>query len=67
MTPKPTSVADFNTYSQEFLKRMVWADNCRSWYKNGKASGIVTGTYAGTILHFKECLEDLGAEHFDFT
>ncbi|KAH8804478.1 hypothetical protein F5884DRAFT_734835 [Xylogone sp. PMI_703] len=66
-TPKAESVADFNTYSQEFLKRTVWADKCRSWYKNGKESGVVTGTYAGTILHFKECLENIGSEHFDIT
>lgn len=65
ITPKSSSVADFNTYSQEFLKRTVWADNCRSWYKNGKETGIVTGTYAGSILHFKDSLENLGEEHFD--
>ncbi|CZR63758.1 related to monooxigenase [Phialocephala subalpina] len=65
ITPKSQSVADFNEYSQEFLKRTVWADNCRSWYKNGKETGIVTGTYAGTILHFKDVLENIGDEHFD--
>jgi hypothetical protein len=65
VTPKAQSVADFNAYSQEFLKRTIWADNCRSWYKNGKATGIVTGTYAGTILHYNDCLEKLGSEHFD--
>lgn len=46
---------------------MVWADSCRSWYKNGKSSGEVTGTYAGSILHFKDCLENMGGEHFNFT
>ena len=65
VTPKASSVADFNEYSQEFLKRTVWADNCRSWYKNGKKNGAVTGTYAGSILHFKDCLENVGGEHFD--
>ncbi|KAF8853883.1 FAD/NAD(P)-binding domain-containing protein [Acephala macrosclerotiorum] len=65
VTPKSQSVADFNEYSQEILKRMAWADNCRSWYKNGKETGIVTGTYAGTILHFKDALENIGDEHFD--
>ncbi|TVY47159.1 putative sterigmatocystin biosynthesis monooxygenase, partial [Lachnellula occidentalis] len=65
ITPKPGSVADYNTYSQEFLKRTVWADNCPSWYKNGKKTGIVTGTYGGSILHFKDALENLGEEHFD--
>jgi len=67
ITPKAESVADFNTYSQEFLKRTVWGDKCRSWYKNGKETGTVTGTYAGSILHFKDALENIGSEHFDFT
>ncbi|PVH85245.1 FAD/NAD(P)-binding domain-containing protein [Cadophora sp. DSE1049] len=65
ITPKAKSVADFNAYSQEFLKRTVWGDRCRSWYKNGKENGIVTGTYAGTILHFKDVLDNIGHEHFE--
>lgn len=56
---------DYNVYAQEFLKRMVWSDGCRSWYKNGKPSGQVTGVYPGSILHFKDCLENIGAEHFN--
>ncbi|GAB1726616.1 hypothetical protein NU195Hw_g8309t1 [Hortaea werneckii] len=67
MDVKPESVSDFNVYTQEFLKRMAWADKCRSWYKNGKAEGAVTGTYGGSFLHFKTLMENLGAEHFNFT
>jgi hypothetical protein len=65
LTVKSSSVNDFNIYSQEFLKRTTWADSCASWYKNGKSSGTVTGVYAGSILHFKDSLERIGAEHFD--
>lgn len=65
ITPKAQSVADYNIYQQENLKRTVWADKCRSWYKNGKDSGAVTGPYGGTILHFKALLENVGGEHFD--
>ncbi|KAI7585288.1 hypothetical protein KC343_g19603, partial [Hortaea werneckii] len=67
MDVKPDSVSDFNVYTQEFLKRMAWADKCRSWYKNGKEEGAVTGTYGGSFLHFKTLMENLGAEHFNFT
>lgn len=66
MDVKPESVSDFNVYTQEFLKRMAWADKCRIWYKNGKEEGQVTGTYGGSFLHFKTCLENLGSEHFNF-
>ncbi|KAL2007466.1 hypothetical protein VTN00DRAFT_8904 [Thermoascus crustaceus] len=62
---KKEAVEDYNTWAQEFLKRTVWADPCRSWYKNGKKTGQVTGVYPGSILHFKDCLENMGSEHFN--
>ncbi|KAF2498224.1 putative flavoprotein [Lophium mytilinum] len=62
---KREAVDDFNVWSQEFLKRMTWADECRSWYKNGKEKGQLTGVYAGSMAHFKNSLENMGAEHFD--
>ncbi|KAJ5048596.1 hypothetical protein NUH16_007101 [Penicillium rubens] len=61
---KKEAVEDYNVYCQEFLKRMVWSDECRSWYKNGKSTGHVTGVYPGSVLHFKDCLENIGGEHF---
>ena len=48
---KQRPVDDLNAYIQEFMKRTVWAEKCRSWYKNKE--GKVTGIYAGSILHFK--------------
>ncbi|KAJ6185558.1 hypothetical protein N7519_006859 [Penicillium mononematosum] len=33
---KKEAMEDYNVYCQEFLKRMVWSDECPSWYKNGK-------------------------------
>ncbi|KAL1986794.1 hypothetical protein VTN96DRAFT_5659 [Rasamsonia emersonii] len=62
---KKEAVDDYNVWAQEFLKRTVWADDCRSWYKNGKRTGQVTGVYPGSLLHFKECLERIGGEHFN--
>ncbi|KAJ5851175.1 hypothetical protein N7455_011031 [Penicillium solitum] len=61
---KREAMEDYNVYCQEFLKRTVWSDECRSWYKNGKSSGHVTGVYPGSVLHFKVCLENIGGEHF---
>jgi hypothetical protein len=59
-------VDDYNVYSQEFLKRTVWTSGCRSWYKNGKVDGKVTAMYAGSVLHYKEILEEWRAEDFEF-
>ncbi|EFX01715.1 flavin-binding monooxygenase [Grosmannia clavigera kw1407] len=65
VVPKPESVADYNEYQQEFLRHTSFADKCRAWYKNDRSEGRLTGVYGGTMMHFKEGLETLGAEHFD--
>lgn len=57
---------DYNTYSQEFLKRTVWTSGCRSWYKNNKVEGQVTAMYGGSVLHYKENLESFRTEDFNF-
>ena len=62
---KKESLDDYNVWAQEYLKRTAWAGNCRSWYKNGKTSGQVTGNYPGTTSQFKKALETLGGEHFN--
>lgn len=56
-------MSDYNTYTQQFHRRKtVWAGGCRSWYKNG---GTVTAMYAGSVLHYKEILQEFRAEDFD--
>ncbi|KAH7021896.1 hypothetical protein EDB80DRAFT_744547 [Ilyonectria destructans] len=60
------ATADYNTYTQEFLKRTVWASGCRSWYKGNNGEGKVTAMYAGSILHYKEILESFRTEDFTF-
>ncbi|KAJ4229257.1 hypothetical protein NW757_014067 [Fusarium falciforme] len=57
---------DYNTYSQEFLKRTVWTSGCRSWYKNNRVEGQVTAMYGGSVLHYKENLESFRTEDFNF-
>ncbi|KAJ5413251.1 hypothetical protein N7465_005556 [Penicillium sp. CMV-2018d] len=50
---KQEALDDYNTYSQEFLRGMVWSGSCRSWYKNGKSDGRVTALYAGSRHQFR--------------
>ncbi|CZR66722.1 related to monooxigenase [Phialocephala subalpina] len=67
VTVKKDIVDDFNIYSHEFLKRTVWAGGCRMWWKEGSVSpdGKITAMYAGSVLHFKEILENLRGEDFE--
>lgn len=62
---RPDATDDYNVYSQEFMKRTTWTSGCRSWYKNGKTDGKVTGMYAGSIFHYKEILDSFRTEDFD--
>ena len=53
VTVSEKALQDYNAYSNEFLKRMVWSSGCRSWYKGGKVDSRPTAVYAGSALHFK--------------
>ncbi|CAJ2500396.1 Uu.00g032490.m01.CDS01 [Anthostomella pinea] len=66
---KKDAVSDFNEFAQELLRRSVWSGDCRSFYKNGKRLGKITALYPGSIMHFKNALEEIGfnGENFDFT
>ncbi|KAF3398832.1 putative sterigmatocystin biosynthesis monooxygenase stcW [Talaromyces pinophilus] len=42
----------------------VWAENCRSWYKNDKAAGRVF-IWPGSLLHLLKTLRTPRYEHYD--
>ncbi|KAJ5370220.1 uncharacterized protein N7496_006312 [Penicillium cataractarum] len=65
ITVKPEVVDDLSVWSQEFLKRTVWAGECRSWYKNSNTKGNITALHAGSVIHYREMLHDLRGEDFD--
>ncbi|KIX97106.1 uncharacterized protein Z520_07220 [Fonsecaea multimorphosa CBS 102226] len=52
----------WNTWGDELLKRTVWNSGCSSWYKR---SGRISALYPGSILHFKDCIENIRGEDFD--
>lgn len=55
--PKQQAVDDFNDHVDAFMARMVWSEDCRSWYKNHSVSGRVTGLWPGSMLHFREAIK----------
>lgn len=46
------------------MKRSVWDQPCRSWYKN--ANGTVTAVWTGSVPHYLELLAQPRFEDFDW-
>lgn len=58
-SPKPEAVDDFMAFKDEFMKKTVWDQECRSWYKTESASGKVTAIWPGSSLHFMEAVAEV--------
>uniref|UniRef100_A0A0D2XF69 Sterigmatocystin biosynthesis monooxygenase stcW n=1 Tax=Fusarium oxysporum (strain Fo5176) TaxID=660025 RepID=A0A0D2XF69_FUSOF len=61
---RPDALDDFNVYAQELIKRTVWTADCRSWFKRGNSDGRVTAMYPGSVIHYKELLDEFRTEDF---
>ena len=62
--PKKDAVEDFNRYADTFMKKTVWDDNCRSWFKKNSV-GRNTALWPGSTLHYLEALSDLRADDWN--
>jgi hypothetical protein len=62
--PTREAVSDFIAHKDSFMTRSVWADPCRSWYKN-RPDGPITALWPGSTLHYIECLMELRLEDWD--
>ncbi|KAJ3538381.1 hypothetical protein NM208_g5929 [Fusarium decemcellulare] len=65
VTVKQKVVDDLSVWSQELLSKTVWAGKCRSWYKNGTVDGKITALHAGSVIHYREILQDVRGEDFE--
>lgn len=63
---KPEAVHDFTTHIAHFMPRTAWAGTCRSWFKNGRATGPVTAIHPGSRLHWFHMLERPKFEDFRY-
>ncbi|KAG7284368.1 hypothetical protein NEMBOFW57_010741 [Staphylotrichum longicolle] len=62
--PKQDVTDLFNEHVQEWAKHTVWADNCRSWYKNNE-TGRVNAIWPGSSLHYQQVIEQPRYEDFE--
>jgi cation diffusion facilitator CzcD-associated flavoprotein CzcO len=63
--PKKEAIDDFIAHKDMFMKRTVWEDPCRSWYKAAGPEGKVTALWPGSTLHYMEALQELRLEDWD--
>ncbi|OQV01285.1 hypothetical protein CLAIMM_06668 [Cladophialophora immunda] len=55
--PSLAAIDEFVQHVDAFMPRMAWADDCRSWFKNGRTSGPVTALWPGSRIHWFEALD----------
>ncbi|KAF1990549.1 FAD/NAD(P)-binding domain-containing protein [Aulographum hederae CBS 113979] len=64
--PTKDAISDFVAHKDEFMKRSVWADPCRSWYKAGTQNpDTITALWPGSTLHYMEALAALRMEDYE--
>jgi hypothetical protein len=65
MMPKKSRVQDFSEFVEEYFKKTVYVDNCRSWYKSDHGDRII-GLWPGSTTHALETLRAPRWEDFDY-
>lgn len=66
-SPKMEAVEDFLAHTDAFMKKTIWEEDCRSWYKNNSASARVSALWPGSTLHYIEAMQELRADDWDIT
>jgi hypothetical protein len=64
---KPEIVKELNLHVQEYLKQLVFAAPCRSWYKGGKSTGKVIAVWCGSAHHYMRALQRVRWEDYNMT
>ncbi|KAF7302712.1 hypothetical protein HMN09_00906100 [Mycena chlorophos] len=57
MEPTKEAVDDWDAYIEEYFKKTVFGEKCRSWYKQGKEEGRVVALWPGSSLHAVRALQ----------
>ncbi|KAL5524908.1 hypothetical protein ACEPAF_8777 [Sanghuangporus sanghuang] len=64
--PKFEAVRIFDEYLEEYFKTTTFTENCRSWYKMGKAEGRVVGLWPGSTLHVVKTFQNPRWEDYNY-
>ena len=64
-TPKEAAVTDFLAHTDNFMKKTIWQEDCRSWYKSNSASARMSARWPGSTLHYIEALKEPRFDDWD--
>jgi cation diffusion facilitator CzcD-associated flavoprotein CzcO len=65
LTPKMEAVDEFLEHTDQFMRKTIWNQECRSWYKNGSISGRVSALWPGSTLHYIEMMQSTRFDDWD--
>lgn len=63
--PKPRAVDDFTAFTDRYMQRTVWVEDCKSWYKGRSPSGRVAALWPGSTLHYLEAIRQPRYDDWD--
>ncbi|EMC92455.1 hypothetical protein BAUCODRAFT_38521 [Baudoinia panamericana UAMH 10762] len=67
MDPKESVATQLHRYQDAWHKnRSIWAEECKSWYKDNTVDGRVH-IWSGSMLHYLKFLKRPRYEHYDIT
>ena len=64
LVPRSDVTRKFNEHVQQWIKRTVWTQDCRSWFKNNQTNRV-TALWPGTGLHYREAILQPRYEDYD--
>jgi hypothetical protein len=62
--PLQSRTDSFNAHVQTWIKKTVWTEDCRSWYKNNE-TGRVNAVWPGSSLHYMKAIKSPRWEDMD--
>ncbi|KAJ4177560.1 hypothetical protein NW755_013780 [Fusarium falciforme] len=62
---KKEVVDEYNQHVHQWLQRTVWAAGCRSWFNGGDPSGKVRAQYPGSLMHWREMMDEPRFEDYN--
>ncbi len=65
--PTKEAVEEFTAHTDQFMRKTVWDQDCRSWFKNHSVTARNTVLWPGSTLHYLEAMSAVRYDDWNFT